>query len=67
MVEEALDELRQVLLDELGVPGLSTRWWAVKELAEEERSMVESLGVSREVSDLSRGLSQARGRGVLEQ
>jgi hypothetical protein len=36
-------------MDELGVPGLSARWWAVKELAGAERLIVESLGITREV------------------
>ena len=55
--EEALDYLRQVHLDELGIPGLSARWWAVKELVGAERSIVESLGIVREVSELPRTLT----------
>jgi hypothetical protein len=55
--EEALDHLRQVHLDELGIPGLSARWWAVKELVGAERSIVESLGIAREVSELPRTLT----------
>ncbi|MGI0128797.1 MAG: IS1634 family transposase [Thermoplasmata archaeon] len=55
-VEEALDELRAIHLDELGVPGVSARWWAVKELVGAELSIVNALGIAREVSDLPKGL-----------
>ena len=54
--EHALDRLRQIHLDQLGVPGVSARWWAVKELTGEERTIVESLGIAGGVTDLPRTL-----------
>ncbi len=54
--EYALDRLRQIHLDQLGIPGVAARWWAVKELAGVEQSIVASLGIAREVSDLPKGL-----------
>ncbi|EQD41621.1 protein containing transposase, partial [mine drainage metagenome] len=54
--EHALEQLRRVNLDQLGVPGVSARWWAAKELVGEERSIVESLGVTSAVAELPKGL-----------
>lgn len=54
--EEALDELRQVHLDELGIPGISARWWAVKELTGVEKAIVNGLGIASGVTDLPRTL-----------
>jgi transposase len=50
--EKTLDRLRQIHLDQLGIPGVSARWWAVKELNEEERGILESLGIAPKVTDL---------------
>ena len=49
---KALDRLRGIHLDELGIPGASVRWWAVKELSEDEREVVEPLGISARVTEL---------------
>ncbi len=54
--EYVLERLRRIHLDQLGIPGVSARWWAVKELVGEERSIVESLGITSEVADLPRPL-----------
>jgi len=48
----ALDRLKGIHLDELGIPGLAARWWAVKELAVEEKAIVDGLGIGSKVSDL---------------
>jgi transposase len=55
--EHALERLRRIHLDLLGIPGSPVRWWAVKELMGEERSVVDSLGIAAGVSDLPRGLA----------
>jgi transposase len=48
-VEYALDRLREIQMDQVGVPGIVARRWAMKELAGEEQLVVESLGMSQEV------------------
>ncbi|MGI0150914.1 MAG: hypothetical protein ACREC5_03135, partial [Thermoplasmata archaeon] len=50
--EHALDRLRQIRLDQRGIPGVAARWRAVKELTGEERTIVESLGIAAGVTDL---------------
>lgn len=55
--EGVLERLRRVSLDELGIPGMSARWWAVKELTPEERGIAEGLGVASLVADLPKGLA----------
>ena len=55
--EGALERLRRVNLDELGIPGTSARWWAVKELSVEERGVTDVLEVENLVADLPTGLA----------
>ncbi|EQD73619.1 transposase IS4 family protein, partial [mine drainage metagenome] len=56
-VEYALERMRNIHLDELGIPGMSARWWAVKELRGEEVSIVSSLGVTAGVAELPKALT----------
>ena len=64
--EEVLGHLRRNDLDAPGIPELSARWGA-QGAVEAERSVVESLGISRKVGELPRTLMSSSSRGVLEQ
>ncbi|EQD65487.1 hypothetical protein B2A_01589, partial [mine drainage metagenome] len=55
--EGALERLRRVNLYELGIPGVSVRWWDLKELRAEERGVADALGVENLVVDLPTGLA----------
>jgi transposase len=53
----ALQKLRSIRLELLGVPGMpAMRKWAVTELSAEERDVTELLGITNDVSEFPKGL-----------